>query len=510
MAKRLIIPLIVLLALVAVMAYIGSERVITFDFLPQTPQDENVRYVSMQIAFAALVLFVFAVIAVWSLLVWLWRLPKRLKKGQVVRRRRGGIAALEAALVAIESGNGRKAVKKAAKAADLLEHKNLTTLVAARAAEMSGDHEQAEAYYKALAEHEETARVAQHGLSRLGKQQGKAETVIAQARAAFEAPDSPKWAFDHLFEAQLDVGDWDGALESLEKAEKRKFLDKEEARRRKAVLLAARADALDENGQPGPALEAARQAAALAPDFAPAVALAAHLAARNGETRLAGQLIEKAWARRPHPALAQAFRDLWRGEPAKVQAKKLKSLIRHNPDHKESLILKAEQALDGGDAVTALHVLGPLLQDQDVTDRVCVLAGRAEDMLGNAVDARAWHIRAASAKIDPDWSDLDPDGPAFDYSQDDWRQLVESYGKTGKLTHPRAERGERRRPVAGLDANRLEKAESVKDDIRKEDDASSAMAEQNEVDEAGSAGETDRKNLARRLESLLDKDKKTD
>ena len=65
--------------------------------------------------------------------------------------------------------------------------------------------------------------------------------------------------------------------------------------------------------------------------------------------------------------------------------------------------------------------------------------------------ARLQLRRAATAPRDADWSDLDPSGDSFDYSPQDWRRLVFSFGDTGELIHPRFEAGApRRNPVAAL------------------------------------------------------------
>ncbi|MGE3867651.1 MAG: hypothetical protein AB7G04_12130, partial [Hyphomonadaceae bacterium] len=54
-----------------------------------------------------------------------------------------------------------------------------------------------------------------------------------------------------------------------------------------------------------------------------------------------------------------------------------------------------------------------------------------------------WLAQAAFAPREADWSDLDPEGAAFLYEDADWARLVYVYGDTGKLIHPRLERGGR-------------------------------------------------------------------
>ena len=46
---------------------------------------------------------------------------------------------------------------------------------------------------------------------------------------------------------------------------------------------------------------------------------------------------------------------------------------------------------------------------------------------------------AATASREAEWSDIDPNGNAFDYSRRDWARLVYSFGDAGTLVHSRYE-----------------------------------------------------------------------
>ncbi len=50
------------------------------------------------------------------------------------------------------------------------------------------------------------------------------------------------------------------------------------------------------------------------------------------------------------------------------------------------------------------------------------------------------------AKGEPDWSDIDADGRAFHYSPAEWTAVILAFAETGKLSHPRYERGEKGLP----------------------------------------------------------------
>jgi HemY protein len=102
----------------------------------------------------------------------------------------------------------------------------------------------------------------------------------------------------------------------------------------------------------------------------------------------------------------------------------------------------AEQALIGGEVEAALAIAEPLARDEP-TARTQGLMARAALAARNPDEARAWTARARVAEQEPDWSDLDPEGAAFNYTPTDWARLVAQYAETGELIHPRLERRER-------------------------------------------------------------------
>ncbi|MCG8440924.1 MAG: heme biosynthesis protein HemY, partial [Caulobacterales bacterium] len=178
-------------------------------------------------------------------------------------------------------------------------------------------------------------------------------------------------------------------------------------------------------------------------------ALAARLLLMGGKSWRAASLIEDAWTAAPHPALALAYRDLKADESAPARAKRLRGLAELNPHHRESRILTAEQALALADGPAAEAALAPVVDSNDEPSaRLCGLLAQVAQANGRAEEARAWVREAALAPGEPDWSDLDPEGPAFAYTNEDWARLVFTFGDTGQLIHPRHERYERHRLTA--------------------------------------------------------------
>ena len=497
MARYLIIPLILIVALAAVLLYVGGAEMISVDLLGKTYETK------LQFALLALSVFIGLIIGLWSLLVWLWRMPGRMKSGFGRKRHNHGLDAVEQALLAGASGDGDRALKKAKKARELLSRPALTALISAKAAEVAGDHEDAASHYKTLLDDSHTEAAGLRGLARVAETKGDMNTAIEIAKTAYEPSKGPAWAFDLLFKSQIAVSDWEGALASLDTAQKRKHIDKDQARRSRAALLAAQAAKLEDAGQSERAIEAALRSADMSAGFAPGAALAARLLTKSGDTKKATSILEKAWGRAPHPALALAYNDIYSGEPAKVRAKKLKSLTKNNPAHRESFIFAAEQSLRGGDGVAALQALGGLLREEEPSARLCTLASAAEDKLGNPIDARAWHLRAASAPIEADWSDLDPDGPAFKYEDKDWQRLILSYGESGTLIHPRYEARQRRRSAIALEADILQAAAEPKQQDKKPTPKNLDTPPRPDDPGVSLQGD-DKEDLSKRLENLLD------
>jgi len=182
MARRLILPLIILLALAAILVYVGKDQVVLFEVLSKPP--EQGRYISVQ----ALIIFsafgLLSIVLLWSLLVWLWKLPKRMKSGIGRKREDRGLDAVEQALLAAEAGDVAGARKKAKRAQDLLNRPALTALISAKAAEMADESAAAESHYKSLEQNPDTQLAGLHGLARIAESRGDDETAAKLAKTA--------------------------------------------------------------------------------------------------------------------------------------------------------------------------------------------------------------------------------------------------------------------------------------------------------------------------------------
>jgi HemY protein len=376
------------------------------------------------------------------LLLTLVDAPGRLGQASQRARMRRGQEALALGLIAAEAGEFEEARKHAAKAEELIEEPRLANLLQARAAEVAGDVAGAERAYSGMLSNEDTELLGRKGLLQAALKRGDRLSAMSHAEAALRISKTSSWPFHSLFDLKVQAGDWEGAIEALDQGEKRKLLEDRVARRRRGVLLTAAASRAERDGRLERASDLAQKAFRIAPGFAPAAAMSARLLVAGGNHERAAAVIEEAWENAPHPVLAHAYRDLKPGEGAGERAQRMQSLAERRRDHRESRIVASELAMERGDWSAAQAALEDAYREFP-SSRICILFAAVCRGRGDEAGARTWIALAASAPREPDWSDLDPEGPAFLYDDPDWARLVYAYGDAGQLIHPRMEQGGR-------------------------------------------------------------------
>src|SRR5262249_8540386 len=146
----------------------------------------------------------------------------------------------------------------------------------------------------------------------------------------------------------------------LERNHRGGLLDKAAYRRQRAVLLTARALAL-EDGDRDKAKVVALEAAKLAPALVPAAALAGRMLGEDGELRKAARAIEAAWKANPHPDLADAYTHLRPGDSARERLARIQALAAKSPGDVEAALAVARAALDAREFAVARTALAPLV-----------------------------------------------------------------------------------------------------------------------------------------------------
>ncbi len=363
------------------------------------------RHIELEVLTGVIALVVAAVVMMMAIGFVKWLIASPTIAGRVLRRRRvqRGQEAIERGIVAIGAGDRRAAERYAADAERLAPDAPLTLLLRAQAAQLSGDRGGAEQAFRAMAAKPETRVLGLRGL--YVEAQRRADPVAARAIAeeAAKASQTAAWASQAVLEHQTGAGDWDGALASTERQYAARVIDKEQAKRLKAVLLTAKA-VQAEDRDPAAARSLAMEAHGLAPSLVPAAAIAGRLLAADGDTRKASKVIEATWKIAPHPDLAEAYAHARSGDSRLDALKRVQYLARLTPSHPEGLMAIARAAIDAGDFAAAHNALGELTAATP-TQRACLLmAELVAKESGDHGRAREWMARALRAARDPVWT----------------------------------------------------------------------------------------------------------
>ncbi len=318
-------------------------------------------------------------------------------------RERKGFNALAEGLMALASGEGRVALAKAAKAEKFLRRPELTLLISAQAAEMTGDTRRAQEYYKKLLTDEKTRFVGISGILKQKLAEGDTDTALKLAQKAFALRPRHEKTLDTLFALQSRKHDWKGARQTLQAKLRAKVLPKDVHARRDAVLALADAREKIEAGDIEAGRIAALQANRLSPDLIPAAVLAAEMHALNNASRKAVAVLKKAWSVQPHPDLAAAFAELQPDETPQERRKRFQPLLKLKPDHPETRMLEAELAIVAGDFAAARKAMGDLAET-DPTIRALTIMAAIERGEGSPDEVvRGWLARALGASRGPQW-----------------------------------------------------------------------------------------------------------
>lgn len=351
------------------------------------------------VIFAALIGFA---LLVWNLLSQVWSSPAAVSHFLTRRRHRRGLDALSSGMIAIGAGDRSMATRYALQARKSLPNEPLTHLLRAQAAQLSGDKATARRIFEAMLASPDTEQLGLRGLFLEAGREGETEAQRQFAERALRLNPKLSWPVEALFELQCKAGDWSGALETLALARRHGHVERPVADRRRAVLLAAQAQALEENDSEK-ALTLALEAHGLAPSLIPAAAISGRLLAARGNTPRAARVIQKTWTRAPHPELATAYAYARIGDSPRDRLDRVKHLFTLNPMSVESSIAVAVAAIEARDYVEARRILQPFLEE-GLTRRMAALMARIEaEESGDKGKAREWLARAVTAPRDAAW-----------------------------------------------------------------------------------------------------------
>jgi HemY protein len=356
--------------------------------------------------FRAVVIFAALIglaLLIWTVLSQIWSSPAAVSHFLTRRRQRRGLDALSSGMIAIGAGDRSMATRYALQARKSLPNEPLTHLLRAQAAQLSGDKVTARRIFEAMLASPDTEQLGLRGLFLEAGREDEREAQKQFAERALKLNPKLSWPVEALFDLQCKAGDWAGALGTLALAKRHHHLERPDADRRRAVLLTAQAQALEED-DPDKALTLALEAHGLAPSLIPAAGIAGRLLAARGNTPRAAKVIQKTWAKSPHPELATAYAYARIGDSPRDRLDRVKQLFALNPYSIESSIAVALAAIEAHDYTEARRILQPF-SETGLTRRVAALLARTEaEESGDKGRAREWLARAVSAPRDAAWT----------------------------------------------------------------------------------------------------------
>jgi len=318
-------------------------------------------------------------------------------------RERRGYRALSEGMMALASGDANAAMTKAGQAERYLQQPTLTNLLAAQAAEMSGNTTRAEQIYKELIKDPQTRFVGVRGIMKQRLATDDTDVALKLAQKAFELKPKHEEVQDVLLQLQAKSHDWQGARKTLGVKLKQGKIPRDVHKRREAVLaLSQAADVIDEENSIEKR-EAAIEANRLSPDLVPAAAMAAREYIAQGKPKLAVRVIKKAWESQPHPDLAAAFSEIAPNETPQERLKRFAQLSKLNPYHIESRLMMSELNLAAEDFPEARRALGDIVENEPDARALTIMAAieRGEGSSDEVV--RGWLTKALSAPRGPQW-----------------------------------------------------------------------------------------------------------
>jgi len=349
-------------------------------------------------------------------------------------RERKGYAALAEGMLAVASGEGRLAQDQARRAAKFLDAPHVTNLLAAQAAEVAGDTRAAETTYREMLADDRTRFVGVRGLMRQKLAAGETAVALKLAEKAYALKPRHEEVQDTLLLLQTQAHDWKGARGVLKDKRRQGKLPQDVHIRRDAVLALQEASEVLAHGASISAREAAISANRASPDLIPAAVLAARSYIAQKDPRNAARVLQKTWGVRPHPSLAATFAEIAPDETPAQRLRRFEDLLKQNPDHPESHLLRAELALAAEDFPAARRALGDLADTDPTVRSLSIMAAIERGTGADDSVVRGWLTRALTASRGPQW--------VCDKCHNvmaDWAPVCDSCGAFDTLTWRRPE-----------------------------------------------------------------------
>ena len=351
-----------------------------------------------------LVLLAFALIVglfFWRLFHKLWHSPKTAREYWRFRKHRKAYESLSRGIVAAGAGDATAAARHAAIAADTLKNEPLVNLLTAQAAQLRGDKAAVKQAFEAMAAGGETELLGLRGLFAEARQTADWTQARSIAERAYAKNPRLAWASTAVLQTQVMAKDWFAAAKTLDQQQKSGLLTRAEAQRKRAIVLAADALALEDT-QSTTALERALEAHATDASLVPAALVAARLQIAAGQAKKAAKVIRGTWNSNPHPDLATTLARGFADDTPEERFERIRDLAGKSPDNIEAAYALARAAFEARRIDVARGLLQPFTQSRP-QQRICALMAQIEDESGDKGRSREWLAKAIHGPRDPVW-----------------------------------------------------------------------------------------------------------
>ncbi|RNC96813.1 MAG: heme biosynthesis protein HemY [Oricola sp.] len=382
-----------------------------FAWLADMPGDvavtvgDQLIHVSLMVAAVGVVSIVAAIMLTWWIIRVVFTSPERLNRFFRARKRDRGYQSLSTGIIAAGSGDPATSRRMLKQAGGLLNETTepLIQLLDAQTTLLEGKHGDARQKFEAMLEDPELRLLGLRGLYMEAQRLGDREAQKHYAEKAAELGPQLIWAGKAAIDLKTASGDWDGAIRLLDKQKAAKQVAREDADRKRAVLLTALAMDNAES-DPAKSKQAALEAHRLAPGFAPAAVTAAEAAFRLNEMRRGVKVLETCWRKAPHPDVALAYVNARPGDSALDRLKRARRLEAIKPNTTESSLIVAQMALEAGEFEQARKSVAAVLRNEPRESAFMLMADIEDAETGDQGKVREWLSRAVRAARDPAWT----------------------------------------------------------------------------------------------------------
>lgn len=239
--------------------------------------------------------------------------------------------------------------------------------------------------FERLLRRERTELAGVHGLLAYARESGDFNAASRLLHRAAEKHAGEPWVQEMLWEVQVMQSDWNEALTTLEVLKKQGRVDKATYTERKAFILMK--------------LGRIKEAYKLLPDHQ-----AVALAYAEAEPQKAQSVIMNLWPKSPSYEAFQLFQKTIKDEKMEKQAKLVDKLTRQNPEHRLSVLARAQVALEQGLWGVAKELLTAYTNTYPLTQKVAQMMAEVERKGWNhEAEAKAWEAKMSQAANGSCW-----------------------------------------------------------------------------------------------------------